>query len=222
MGQPLDLENIQVLLETQDNRITADPLFIVYQKRAVYGIEDGYDFDGITWVNEYAEEVDSEELAEAIKTGVYPEDWRGIQYKLIDEFVTCTFTEHAANVYIQSNKRNLRDPFTYVESLYGSNEMKELRKMLLKGDLVDKNNIPMDLHIFEEDGSVVDDAGAIVKTTQQQLNDVVNHAAQLIEMRRSGASEEELHGVMDELEEAMLAASVVDTAPELTPKGLKP
>ncbi|EIG5333910.1 hypothetical protein FAE34_005433, partial [Escherichia coli] len=83
-------------IRTQDNRITSDPMFCVYQKREIV-VDADYDYDRIVWVDEDGNEANKlqsrrlELLHENFREP--PEKWRRVAVKDIDEFVTCCFTE---------------------------------------------------------------------------------------------------------------------------------
>lgn len=102
-----EMAQIGERLRTQDNRITADPIFLVEQEQRVYGIDQNYTDD--------FEEIDGEHVG----------------YKIIWTFVTCCFTEAAANRYIKENRHNLKNPRTYVASAYRNHEWIAVREMLL-------------------------------------------------------------------------------------------
>ncbi len=82
-------------IRTQDNRITSDPMFCVYQKREIV-VDADYDYDRIVWVDEDGNEANKlqsrrlELLHENFREP--PEKWRRVAVKDIDEFVTCCFT----------------------------------------------------------------------------------------------------------------------------------
>ncbi|EKB9586408.1 ead/Ea22-like family protein, partial [Escherichia coli] len=79
-------------IRTQDNRITSDPMFCVYQKREIV-VDADYDHDRIVWVDEDGNEANKrhsrrlELLHENFREP--PEKWRRVAVKDIDEFVTC-------------------------------------------------------------------------------------------------------------------------------------
>jgi len=133
-------------LKTQDNRITADPLFVVFQKREIVTHED-FDYDRISWGSsdgEAPEEIQEQlnELYGDVESDFFREDqithtsedgtetWQRAALKEIDEFVTACFTEAGAEAYLKSNGHNLRQPFIYVTSLFRNEEMKNLREWL--------------------------------------------------------------------------------------------
>ncbi|HCJ8174098.1 TPA: hypothetical protein NV614_004746, partial [Escherichia coli] len=89
-------------IRTQDNRITSDPMFCVYQKREIV-VDADYDYDRIVWVDEDSNEANKlqsrrlELLHENFREP--PEKWRRVAVKDIDEFVTCCFTEQGCKDY---------------------------------------------------------------------------------------------------------------------------
>lgn len=77
---------------------------------------------------------------------------------------------------------------------------------------VDKaDTVTLDLNVFDDVGNVVDGATAILSV--EQLSDIVDHASQLILIRRDGQS---LDNVLNELDEALTVADVIDEAAEST------
>lgn len=106
-------------IRTQDNRITSDPMFCVYQKREIV-VDADYDHDRIVWVDEDGNEANKRQsrrlelLHENFREP--PEKWRRVAVKDIDEFVTCCFTEQGCKDYLAVNGHNLRLPFIYVKS----------------------------------------------------------------------------------------------------------
>lgn len=104
----MDFEKIAYEINTQDNRITQDPLFCVFQKHQIYGVEpDCHDIEF---------EVD--------------EEGNEHSYIEVDEFVNAHFTEKSAEYHIKINGHNLRKPFIYVTSLYRCPEMIAIRNAL--------------------------------------------------------------------------------------------
>ena len=70
--------------------------------------------------------------------------------------------------------------------------------------------ITVDLNIFDDEGNVVD--GTTAEMTLGQISDVIDHAAQLVVVRRSARrSSGDTDGILAELEEAVLAAGVVES-----------
>ncbi|MED8484119.1 ead/Ea22-like family protein [Escherichia coli] len=128
-------------IRTQDNRITSDPMFCVYQKREIV-VDADYDYDRIVWVDEDGNEANKlqsrrlELLHENFREP--PEKWRRVAVKDIDEFVTCCFTEQGCKDYLAANGHNLRLPFIYVKSGFRNAEYIGIRNWLagirIKGD----------------------------------------------------------------------------------------
>ncbi|EFL0249341.1 ead/Ea22-like family protein [Escherichia coli] len=120
-------------IRTQDNRITSDPMFCVYQKREIV-VDADYDYDRIVWVDEDGNEANKlqsrrlELLHENFREP--PEKWRRVAVKDIDEFVTCCFTEHGCKDYLAVNGHNLRLPFIYVKSGFRNAEYIGIRNWL--------------------------------------------------------------------------------------------
>ena len=130
------LARIGANVATQNNRITHEPLFAVFQKRRIYGMDsDEYDFP-VTWL--YEDECVEVEPSKAralnatyCRTGVVPKYYRRVGYVDTDVFVTACFTEAGAQAYIDANGHNLNKPFIFVTSLYRNQEMIALRHILL-------------------------------------------------------------------------------------------
>lgn len=118
------LLHIGKLLLTQDNRITADPIFVVQQRHRIYGFDPDYS-DDVVWLDEECNEMDcgDEEGEESEYTRTaYVDQW---------EFVTACFTEAAADAYIAANSHNLKEPRVYVESGHRNQEWKDIRRALM-------------------------------------------------------------------------------------------
>lgn len=129
--QPLGAE----IAADPGKHITADPLFVVFQKRRSLPLEDGYSSDYV-WINhddDYREADDKQRgtlnkmLAQGRNTG----NWRKHFYVEQDEFVTACFTRTGAEAFIACNGHNLRLPHIYVTSLFRNREMIDLRNTLV-------------------------------------------------------------------------------------------
>ncbi|EHH5679382.1 ead/Ea22-like family protein [Escherichia coli] len=120
-------------IRTQDNRITSDPMFCLYQKREIV-VDADYDYDRIVWVDEDGNEANKRQsrrlelLHENFREP--PEKWRRVAVKDIDEFVTCCFTEQGCKDYLAANGHNLRLPFIYVKSGFRNAEYIGIRNWL--------------------------------------------------------------------------------------------
>lgn len=142
-----DIPTIAHNLRTQDSRITANPIFIVQQKRRIGGFEIGYSYDYV-WVNRDSEEVDEsvgklldqaeEDMRESFK---HPDDYDGetrpvknyrkVYYRDEYVFVQPFLTEHGAQQYLKINSHNLREPRIYVEGGWRNEEWEMVRGFLM-------------------------------------------------------------------------------------------
>lgn len=145
-----DIPTIAANLHRQDNRITANPIFLVQQKRRIGGFERGYSYDYV-WVDRDSEEVDVEvarRLDEAEDKGssvfIHPDDadrldrttrdvddYRKVYYRDEYVFVQPFFTEQGAKDYIAINGHNLREPRIYVDSGWRNEEWRVVREHLM-------------------------------------------------------------------------------------------
>lgn len=75
----------------------------------------------------------------------------------------------------------------------------------------DMDIVTLNLNVFDDVGNVVD--GTTATLTVAQLSDIVDQASQLILIRRDG-QRVDLCGVLDELDEALSVAEVIDTQDE--------
>jgi len=134
------LKEIANELQTQDNRATADPLFCVFEKEQICGMDPDYT-DTYEWVLDYDSETigDADDLmreCELTEEQAENDDrFRKGYYIERDRFVNAHFTEKAALEHIRINGHNLRKPFVYVTSLFRCNEMVGIRNALLEGKL---------------------------------------------------------------------------------------
>ena len=150
------IQNISKNLKTQDNRITADPIFIVEQLKKDFGYDSDYATDWV-WVDtndsEYGEITDPKAIETLNKIDEIARNWgetpkaitnddqtlkydsarfQKVYYKERWEFVQPFFTEEGANNYIEVDGHNLGKTRTYVISGYRNFEMQDIRKLLMK------------------------------------------------------------------------------------------
>lgn len=138
----------------QDNLATADPVFMVQQRRRVYGFDPVFDDGGHTvWLNDEGHEVPQDELETMWKedsdidltTGSTPNtttlgnwlDARAGDFNLTEtayqdfwDNVQPFFTKIGADQYIQANAHRMTDPRVYVESAYRNPEWLAIRALL--------------------------------------------------------------------------------------------
>ena len=123
-------------LRTQDNRITADPVFAV--QRLVHDIvPEGYS-DRWDWVDtecgdhSTADERTAARLDALHDGGRSTGKWERFYYAERWEFVTGCFTEAAAEHHIRINGHNLGKTRVYAYSAYRNQEWINLRKWLME------------------------------------------------------------------------------------------
>lgn len=128
--------NLRHELKTQDNQITADPLFVVYERIRITGIDTQYGEDGFFWYDsENCEETDD------LNSWAYyinPEkslEEQGIEkvfYRNDKKFVSAHLTRKSAEDFIK--RRNHDYPlglFIYVDSMCSGSDIKDLRNIIL-------------------------------------------------------------------------------------------
>lgn len=118
-------------VRTQDNRITANPIFVVQQRKRYYGIDNA---DQIAWMDDDWNQVDDTRVAELEEAfefaGECPKGFTRVGYQDRWEYVMPFFTEAAAQRYLEENAHNLKEPRIYVESGYRNREWEAIRKFL--------------------------------------------------------------------------------------------
>ncbi len=123
-------------LSTQSNSGTAHPMFVVQQRRRVYGFDPIYTDDFVWLQSDESVEVDAAEAAELEaaynETSREPDNRTRTAYQDQWNFVTACLTRDAAERYIAANRHNLTDPRVYVESGYRNHEWIDLRADLAK------------------------------------------------------------------------------------------
>ena len=134
------LSQMSANLKTQDNLRTAEPIYIVYEKLMIVGLEDGYS-DFWAWITDDSgehEEADSDlmkvldnllENDEPLIIG--SRTYRRIGCKYVDKFASAFFTRKAAEEYIECNGHHLEQPFIFVESLDRNPELAAVRKYFM-------------------------------------------------------------------------------------------
>jgi hypothetical protein len=130
------LKYIQQELKTQDNRYTADPIFLVQEKERIWGMDSEYVDDYVWYNTEDQCEADEEEAKEFDRLDDeienIPSAWSKCWY--FDKWIAVQsfFTEKAAQDYIDSQYYRHRGELRiYADSLYRNDEMKFIRDYLL-------------------------------------------------------------------------------------------
>lgn len=129
------LEPIGQEIRTQDNRATDAPIFIVQQKRYIYGMDPAYGAeDKLVWLFDGELETDGDEIdrlnKEYARTGREPGNHTRTSYIQIWEFVTACFTQKGCEEYIRVNGHNLKEPRIYAEGSYRNEEFRKVREAL--------------------------------------------------------------------------------------------
>jgi len=123
-----NLVSIAHEINTQDNRITADPLFCVFEKDRIYGLDPDYSDEWERCNSECQCSCEPDSPCESIT-----DECKKVYYVERDRFVNAHFTEKAALQHIKINGHNLTRPFTYVTSLFRCYEMIDIRNFLMSG-----------------------------------------------------------------------------------------
>lgn len=132
-----ELQTIASNIQTQDNLATAIPIFIVQQRKRIYGISDDYT-DQYIWVDsDDHDEVDAItafELDIKFKSEGYlaTKGYERVGYVDEWEFVTACFTRHGCEEYLKVNGHNLKNPRIYVASGYRNAEWEAIRNFFLR------------------------------------------------------------------------------------------
>lgn len=134
----MEMQKIGERMQSQDNRITADPIFIVQQRRRIHGLDIAY-ADKTLWLYEGREVAKNRADLDAFlgENGLHEKDsvtdglLEETGYQDIWEFVQPFFSQKGADDYIRMNHHNLADPQVYVESAHRNTEWQTVRKFLL-------------------------------------------------------------------------------------------
>ena len=132
-----ELDALSTELRTQDNACTAEPMFVVYQTKRIYGLDHDYT-EETTWTHSEGEETDPEIIAalEALDDAGSPTIHDGTAYERvgyidIDQFVTVCMTRKGAEAFIARMKHRLNKPHIDVDTFLRNEEMIELRHHLM-------------------------------------------------------------------------------------------
>ncbi|EPQ7389684.1 TPA: ead/Ea22-like family protein [Klebsiella pneumoniae] len=126
-----ELYTIGELIRTQDNRITDQPMFVVFQKRENIG-SDEHSPSRICWVwdGEEVSELRAKRLEALYQDGRDTRGYDRYAMQEVDEFVTACFTEHGCKDYLRQNGHNLRLPYIYACGSFRNNEYQLVRNWL--------------------------------------------------------------------------------------------
>lgn len=126
-----ELYTIGELIRTQDNRITDQPMFVVFQKREIIG-SDEHSPSRICWVwdGEEVSELRAKRLEALYQDGRDTRGYDRYAMQEVDEFVTACFTEHGCKEYLRQNGHNLWLPYIYACGSFRNNEYQLVRNWL--------------------------------------------------------------------------------------------
>ncbi|EMW3227434.1 hypothetical protein K8Q45_22580 [Escherichia coli] len=126
-----ELYTIGDLIRTQDNRITDQPMFVVFQNREIIG-SDEHSPSRICWVwdGEEVSELRAKRLEALYQDGRDTRGYDRYAMQEVDEFVTACFTEHGCKEYLRQNGHNLRLPYIYACGSFRNNEYQLVRNWL--------------------------------------------------------------------------------------------
>lgn len=130
-GIPESLKVIGELIRTQDNRITDQPMFIVFEKQEIIGSDEHSPSRIVwTWEGEEVEELRGKRLELLHQDGRDTRGYDRYAMQEIEVFVTACFTEQGCKDFLHLNGHNLRQPFIYAAGSYRNNEFRTLRNWL--------------------------------------------------------------------------------------------
>lgn len=148
MFTPQEIGSRIVSDNEKNEHCTADPIFVVQERKRIYGMDPDLDDIPIAWMYSDGGEIPDEDakIAEAywqehLKEPCGVEDgtaWcnegrdtlNRVAYLDTWEFVQPFFTQAAADRYIEENRHRMKDPQVYVDSAYRNREWQGVRKML--------------------------------------------------------------------------------------------
>ncbi len=132
---------------TQDNLCTENPLFVVQQRKQIFGLSADYTEDFL-WMSDDFERTAADEATSARLEKLYdetyddkitlqddedgPSKWVRIGYRDEWKFVTACFTRAGCEAYLRLNGHNLGETRIYVEGSYRNDEVATLRAYLLR------------------------------------------------------------------------------------------
>lgn len=126
-----ELYTIGELIRTQDNRITDQPMFVVFQKREIIG-SDEHSPSRICWVwdGEEVSELRAKRLEALYQDGRDTRGYDRYAMQEVDDFVTACFTENGCKDFLRQNGHNLRQPYIYACGSFRNNEYQVVRNWL--------------------------------------------------------------------------------------------
>lgn len=134
------IAHIRHELQTQDNACTAHPLYVVFNRRRIHGMDPEFGDSNYDWIDsnsgDYVEADEHQKLVCDRYERIYgqsPTGWDKRYFIEVEEFVTCAFTREAADRFVARKYHDYRHLHVYVESLYRMPEMIAVREALIDG-----------------------------------------------------------------------------------------
>lgn len=134
-------EAIGERLRTQNNLMTAEPMYLVQVKKRTYLLEDSYETYNHVWLDDEGNEVGAAKHKALEKKWEGGEDcdaYRRMYTHDTWEFVTCCFTMEAAKAtkthYETRSENGGREFRIYVDSGYRNDEWQAVRRILMTGE----------------------------------------------------------------------------------------
>jgi hypothetical protein len=137
MSTQAEMTRIGNLIKTQDNRCTDAPIFIVEERKRIYGIDPEYADDEIVWLdglngNEEASEEEAAKLEAKYQEDLEePEGWTRTGYIDRWEFVTACFTEQGCKEFLRVDGHNHGVTRIYAAGSYRNAEWRAVRDYLI-------------------------------------------------------------------------------------------
>lgn len=136
MINPERLKEIGANIISQDNLCTSLPMFIVQQKRRVYGVDSSYT-DSYIWICDGEEIHDKELINKLEQDDGWCQDRENLDCKKVGyieywDHVSTFFTRKGAEDYLAINSHNLKSPRIYVESGWRNKEWEDVRNFLIE------------------------------------------------------------------------------------------
>lgn len=141
-----ELLSIGNLICNQSNRLTDQPMFIVQQKKIIWGMDSSYS-DMYKWSEsdsgDYCEADDHKiiELENLDENFESTDPWSKVYYCEQWVFVTACFTEKGCKDYIKRDGHNLNEPRIYADGSYRNKEFRDVRNFLANDIQHFKNSI---------------------------------------------------------------------------------
>lgn len=127
--------NVAELLHTQDNRITANPIFAVEVKKRIYGIDPEWG-GPVVWLHDGEEVTDPDEI-KRLENGWEngdddPDNYTRTSYHEHWEFVTACLTEEGCKAFLRRDGHNHRgEKRIYAHGGYRNHEWEAVRNFLM-------------------------------------------------------------------------------------------